>query len=229
LQVLEAREGLTSYARTRYDIAATNAQQGLVEHAQELQNDDYIVKKSGWNRQFNSHDKTQKRLMTKTEAAKRDANHREQAMAQEARLQDINAYPPQGPKPIPSSVPPASTEVRMVPNTPPQRALIEKEEERLKEESAEEAEEESVEKEKRLEEEEMKEGGNEEEDEETFILPSSTAPAILLRGGRKRASIMKALEAEMASKRGTRQSRAGRGRGRSGGRGSRGGRQILRW
>jgi hypothetical protein len=43
-----------------------------------------------------------------------------------------------------------------------------------------------LEEEKRLAEEEMKEGGVEEEgDEETFVLPSSTAPAILSRGGRR--------------------------------------------
>jgi hypothetical protein len=80
----------------------------------------------------------------------------------------------------------------------------------------------------------MKEGGNKkEEDEETFVLLSLIALAILSRGGRKRASIMKTLEAEMALKRGTGQGRTGRGRGRgrgrSGGRGSRGGRQILHW
>ena len=98
LQVLKAREGLTGYARTRYDTATTNAQQGLVEYAQELQEDDLhtrmpdIVKKSGWNRQFKSHDKTKKRLMTGAEAAEHDANHREQATAQEARLQSSNAY-----------------------------------------------------------------------------------------------------------------------------------------
>ena len=63
LQVLEAREDLTGYACTRYDRAATNAQQGLVEFAQELKEDDLntrmpdIVKRSGWNRQFKSHDK----------------------------------------------------------------------------------------------------------------------------------------------------------------------------
>ena len=51
-----------------------------------------IVKKSGWNRQFKSHDKTKKRLMTGAEAAEHDANHREQATAQEARLQSSNAY-----------------------------------------------------------------------------------------------------------------------------------------
>jgi hypothetical protein len=64
-------------------MAATNAQQGLIEYAQELQEDDLhtrmpnIMKKSGWNKQFKSHDKTQKRLITGVEAAERDANCRE--------------------------------------------------------------------------------------------------------------------------------------------------------
>jgi hypothetical protein len=64
----------------------------------------------------------------------------------------------------------------------------------------------------------------EEEEEEAFILPPWTAPAILSRAGRKRAPTMKVLEAEKASKRGTGQGRACRGRGR----GSRGGRQGQR-
>jgi hypothetical protein len=128
LQVLEARESLTGYAHTRYDTAATNTQQGLVEYAQELRDDDLhtrmpdIVKKSGWNRQFKSHDKTQKRSMTGAEAAEHDATRREQAMAREARLQGTNAYLLQGPEPIRSFLPPASTKVEMVPDTPPQRA-----------------------------------------------------------------------------------------------------------
>jgi hypothetical protein len=40
-----------------------------------------IVKKSEWKRQFKSHDKTQKRLMTGAEAVERDVNYREQAAA----------------------------------------------------------------------------------------------------------------------------------------------------
>jgi hypothetical protein len=68
-----------------------------------------IVKKSGWNRQFKSHGKTQKRLMTEAEAVERDANSRERAAVQEARLQDTL---------IPSSLPSASTKIKMVPNTP---------------------------------------------------------------------------------------------------------------
>jgi hypothetical protein len=124
--MLTARDNLTGYTRTRYDTAATNAQQGLVEYAQELQEDDLhtrmpdIVKKSGWNRQFKSHDKTQKRLMTEAEAAERDVNRREQAVAREARVQGSNAYLVQGFEPIPST----STEVERVPDTPPRRAFV---------------------------------------------------------------------------------------------------------
>ena len=126
LQVLEARDNLTGYARIRYDTAATNAQQGLVQYAQELQEDDLytrmpdIVKKSGWNRQFKSHDKTQKRLMIGVEAAERDANYREQAAAREARLQSRDGY--LLPEPTPSCLPP--TEVERVPDTPPRRAVV---------------------------------------------------------------------------------------------------------
>ena len=84
LQILEAREGLTGYARTRYDSVATNAQQGLLQFAQQLQKDDLhtrmpdAVKDSGWNRRFKSHDKANKRLMTGAEAAEKDAEKREQ-------------------------------------------------------------------------------------------------------------------------------------------------------
>lgn len=87
LQVLGARDSLTGYARTRYDLAATNAQQGLLEFAQDLRHDDLhtrmpdIVKRSGWNQQFKSHNKVNKRLITGAEAAERDANKREQAEA----------------------------------------------------------------------------------------------------------------------------------------------------
>jgi hypothetical protein len=44
-----------------------------------------IIKKSGWNRQFKSHDKVNKRLMTGAEAAERDANNREQVAVRETR------------------------------------------------------------------------------------------------------------------------------------------------
>ncbi len=84
LQVIEARNSLTEYARQRYQNVAAQTQRGLIEFAQELDVNDLhvrmpdIVKKSGWNRQFKSHDKTNKRLMTRAEAAERDANNREQ-------------------------------------------------------------------------------------------------------------------------------------------------------
>jgi hypothetical protein len=50
--MLKTRESLTSYARTRYNIAATNTQQGLIKYTQELQEDNLhtqmsnIIKKS---------------------------------------------------------------------------------------------------------------------------------------------------------------------------------------
>ena len=210
MQVLEAREGLTGYARTRYDTAATNAQQGLIEYAQELREDDLhtrmpdIVKKSGWNRQFKSHDKTKKRLMTGAEAAERDANSREQAAAQEAHSEsEGRASEEEAEK---------KTKQKKVEKDTEQE---EAEERASEEEAEEEASEEEAEEEAEQEEAEEKVGGA-----EAFILPPSTAPAILSRAGRKRAPTMKALEAEMAPKRGTGQGRAGRGRGR----GSRGGR-----
>lgn len=95
--MIGARDSLTGYARARYDSAATNAQQELLKFAQNLRHDDLhtqmpdIVKKSGWNRQFKSHDKTNKRLMTGAEAAERDANKREQAEAREKRIQSTEA------------------------------------------------------------------------------------------------------------------------------------------
>jgi hypothetical protein len=262
--MLIARDNLTSYTRTQYDTAATNAQQGLIEYAQELQEDDLhtrmpdIMKKSRWNRQFKSYNKTQKRLMTEAEAAERDVNQREQAIAREARVQGSNAYLVQGFEPIPST----STEVERVPDTPPRRAFVaatpflfatppqtafvaatpimfsqirtatpfqrvpaaatlirssqaqadteEREEERTEEiqKAAEAAEVEEA-----------------EEAEEAFMLPPSTAPAALSRAGRKRAPTLKALEAEKASKRGTRHGRVGRGRGRGSSGGTQGQRQ----
>jgi hypothetical protein len=44
-----------------------------------------IIKRPGWNRQFKSHDRVNKRLMTGAEAAEQDANNREQAVNQKAR------------------------------------------------------------------------------------------------------------------------------------------------
>jgi hypothetical protein len=216
-----------------------------------------IVKKSGWNRQFKSHDKTQKRSITGAEAAEDDATRREQAMAREARLQGTNSYLLQGPEPIRSFLPPASTEVEMVPDTPPRRAPVAASPSLFPQirplpqvafvpanpilfsqfrtvTPPQEAPAPanlilSSQVQPNIEEEE-------EEEEEALILPPSTAPAILSRGGRKRALTMKALEAEMAPKRGTGQARAGRGRaeaveeanrGRGIGTGSRGCRQVL--
>ena len=48
-----------------------------------------IVKKPGWNRQFKSYDKINKRLMTGVKAAELDANNREQVAIREA-LQGTN-------------------------------------------------------------------------------------------------------------------------------------------
>ena len=48
-----------------------------------------IVKRSEWNRQFKSHDKVNKRLMTGAETTERDVNDREQAAVQETR-QEVN-------------------------------------------------------------------------------------------------------------------------------------------
>ena len=72
---------------------------------------------------------------------------------------------------------------------------------------------------KKKEEEEEGEEEEEKEEEEEEILPSSIAPAILSRAGRKRAPTLKALEAEKTPKRATRQGRVGRGRGRGKGKG----------
>ena len=84
-----------------------------------------IVKRPGWNRQFKSHDKVNKRLMTGAEAAERDANNKEQAAAWEAR-QEANfgqatsfvaePVPLAGPPPPPPST--APVDVKSVLNTP---------------------------------------------------------------------------------------------------------------
>jgi len=44
LQVIQARENLTGYARQRYENAAAQAQQGLVNFAQELEEEDLHVR-----------------------------------------------------------------------------------------------------------------------------------------------------------------------------------------
>ena len=83
LQVIQARENLTGYARQRYETAATQAQRGLVEFAQELEEEDLhvrmpdAVKTSSWKRKFKAHGKAKRRLLTGAEAAERDANTRE--------------------------------------------------------------------------------------------------------------------------------------------------------
>ncbi|ERF69261.1 hypothetical protein EPUS_03965 [Endocarpon pusillum Z07020] len=134
LEVIEARDNLTGYARQRYENAATQAQRGLIEFAQELGNDDLhvrmpdTVKRSSWGRQFKTHDRVNKRLMTGPEAAERDANNKEQAAAREARQEASIALaaslsgpiPLAGPSPPPP--PPPSTapiDVESVLDTPP--------------------------------------------------------------------------------------------------------------
>lgn len=85
-----------------------------------------IVKNSGRNKQFKSHDKTIKCSMTAAEAAERDANNREQVTAQEARLRATEALIlSSDPGPIcligpmlTQLLPPASTEPEMVLDTP---------------------------------------------------------------------------------------------------------------
>ncbi|KAF7502108.1 hypothetical protein GJ744_007206 [Endocarpon pusillum] len=49
------------------------------------------VQKSSWRRQFKSHDKVKKRLMTGAEASERDANQREKAAEKEARLNAVTS------------------------------------------------------------------------------------------------------------------------------------------
>ena len=141
--------------------------------------------------------------MTGAEAAKRDANTREQGANQERRLREAQALTFEPPEPL------LRHSLRPQPS-----ASSEDEEEEDKEEEEEDKEEEEEEKE---EEEEEKE--EEEAVDEALMPPPSTAPAALQvsRAGRKRAPTMKALEAEAAPKRGNRQ-----GRGRGGGGGNRG-------
>ena len=134
--------------------------------------------------------------MTGAEAAKRDANTREQGANQERRLREAQALTFEPPEPL------LRHSLRPQPS-----ASSEDEEEEDKEEEEEDKEEEEEEKEE------------EEAVDEALMPPPSTAPAALQvsRAGRKRAPTMKALEAEAAPKRGNRQ-----GRGRGGGGGNRG-------
>ena len=217
LQVLEAREELTGYARQRYEAAATQAQRGLVEFAQDLRQDDLhvrmpdIVKKPFWNRQLKSHDKANKRLMTGAEASERDANQREQAATREARSET-----PLSPSTAVSAreVNKEEDTVTLVPDsplrTPPALdagggAGAEAHEATV------------IVRATTTPEGGMEEGEEEEKVDEAFIPPPSTAPPVMSRAGRKRAPTMKALEAEKAPKRG-----GGRGRGKGRGRGYRG-------
>ncbi|ERF76966.1 hypothetical protein EPUS_02678 [Endocarpon pusillum Z07020] len=138
------------------------------------------------------------------EAAERDANHRQQAAAQEARqganialtASFVTGPTPSAGPPPPLPPPPESTasavpcSVAAAATNPVRRSFLTPDEEEEEEEE-------------------------EEEKEEGFIPPPSTAPAAMTqsRAGRKRAPTMKALEAEKAPKRGTRQGRNGAGRG----------------
>ena len=197
LQVIQARDQLTGYARQRYETVNAQAQRGLIQFAQELGEDDLhvqmpdAVKRSGWRRQFKDHDKVKKRLMTGAEAAERDANQREKLAKKKAKVKAIEA-----------------TEAAE------EAAEEEKAAEEKKATKEEAAEEEAAEEEKDTEEEEDTE---EEAIEDPFLPSPSTAPAAIQtsRAGRKRAPTMKALEAEKTPKRGTGQ---GRGRGGRGGR-----------
>ena len=88
-----------------------------------------IVKRSGWNRQFKSHDKINKRLMTDVETTERDVNNREQIITRETRQEtniilttsfvtgpiSLTGPPPLLPSPPP---PPLSADVENVLDTP---------------------------------------------------------------------------------------------------------------
>jgi hypothetical protein len=176
---------------------------GLIDFAHELQNDDLntrlpdIVKNPGWNRQFKSHDKANKRLMTGAEASERDAEQRDKIAAQRTQLQALEV----------SLIPPTSSFLAQGWIRRPAPPLEVPEEVPDAEREAEEAPEAEVEAEA--------EAG--EAIDDPFRPPPSTAPAALptSRAGRKRASTMKALEAEKAPKRGMNRGK-GRGRGREG-------------
>ena len=217
LQVLNARNSLTGYARQRYENVAAQAQRGLVEFAQELDQDDLhirmpdVVQKSSWRRQLKSHDKAKKRLMTGAEIAEKDANKREQEADRQARLRqreaqaltyDLepfsrhNAPPPPletitfGPLP-PFSTYEALSNAPITALTAPDTLALAFSLKSFKDKEEEEEEEEEEKEEQAV--------------DEALIPPPSTAPAALSisRAGRKRAPTMKALEAETAPKRGT--------------------------
>ena len=176
-----------------------------------------IVKRSGWNRQFKSHDKINKRLMTKAEITEYDVNKRE-----ETRQRADIALPVGPPSPFPF-------DVEDIPITPLRGSIVAvascaaalcvagprtavprvvavtinvttttTTNQFFPTPQVGEYEEEEKE---------------EEEKEEAFIPPPSTTPTAMTqsRTDRKRAPTMKALEAENTPKRGTGQ---GKGRGR---------------
>lgn len=144
-----------------------------------------IIKRSEWNRQFKSYDKTSKRLMTGAEAAEYNADKKEQAEAREKRIQTAETFVlslnADWTIPLRASPPPAA-------------------------EGGERAEKEE------REEEEAEVAEAAEAAEKAFIPSSSTAPAAMtqLRAGRKRAPTMKALEAEMVPKQSRAQARKAR-------------------
>ncbi|KAF7511282.1 hypothetical protein GJ744_004847 [Endocarpon pusillum] len=153
-----------------------------------------IVKKAGWNRQKKSHDRANKRLITRAEAAEKDANDREQRAAREARQREREAYALTfGREPIPLALSPPSA-----PEIAPRDTLEEEEEEEEEDE--------------------------EEEDPFILPPSTAPAMIQVSRAGRKRAPTMKALEAEKAPKRGRgrgsgRGSDRGSGRGKNKGKG----------
>jgi hypothetical protein len=71
-----------------------------------------MVKRSGWNRQFESHGKINKPLMTGAEAAERDADNREQAQARKQRIQAAEEAEEEASIPPPSTAPAALTQSR---------------------------------------------------------------------------------------------------------------------
>lgn len=194
LQTLEARDGLQGYARHRYDIANTIAQQNLLNFAQELERDDLhtrmpdSVKTSGWNRRKKVHGRANQRLLTGAEAAERDADSRE-ARANRDALQALPGA------------------IDFEEEAENERAEAEAEAEAARAEAEAEAAESEVETEAEAEAE-----AETEAEANQFapanLPPSATAPARLQplatysRAGRKRTATLRALESEKAPKRG---------------------------
>ena len=116
----------------RYDRTVTNIQQDFIQFVKELKKDDLltrmsdIVKRSGWNRQFKSHDKINKRLMTRAETTERDVNNREQTAAQETRQKAnivLETSLVTGPISLTGS-PPSPPNVESVPDTLPRGSAV---------------------------------------------------------------------------------------------------------